>query len=137
MAIDDDSPQVNDIDEFEVRHYPQYLEDMWKWERLFNMACHDRDIWQQQCASLETVVQRQREKIRELLGYERTVVIDCDFTEEELENLKLRPGCIIPISAFRPAEEAESETQGIGEATRNEGSDSGETRPSGDSGRPK
>jgi len=96
------------------------------WERLFNMACHDRDSWQQQCEALETVVNRQREKIRELLSYERPVVIDCDFTEEELENLQLKPGSIISTSAFRPSEEAESETQGISQATRNKRQDSGE-----------
>jgi|SRR3990172_10044902 len=97
-----------------------------KWERMFNMACHDRDVWQQQCEALETVVQRQREKIRELLDYERPVVIDCRFTEEELA---VPVGGIEHCDCFSTipvSSETESETQGISEATRNEGSDSGE-----------
>lgn len=104
------------------------------WERMFNLACHDRDSWQQECETLITIMNRQRDEIRRLCGNERTLVIDSPCTEEELASDN-RQSRSFPLSSQTTIpQEAESETQGNNETVPDQGQDSGETTGSGQAG---
>jgi hypothetical protein len=120
----------------DVEHIVHLESQCRKWEQLFNIACHDRDSWQQQCETLETINQRLKEQVRRLKTYERLMVIDTKVVEGELAEVKLSDRSVTYLPAIYLPEEAERPVKGFIETARNEGQDSREAsddrRPGGE-----
>jgi hypothetical protein len=110
-------PEFNSVEwlEKEVERL-QHVEA--QWSKLFDQACHDRDLWKDQAEGNEIIITQQREQIRSV---KRDLVIRTQQFDALLEAVGPCPLVITDVLTPQCLTEAQQRINQRREAARNEG----------------